>query len=48
MEQMQQGIHTLLYIESERPVLLEVFTDPVEDERAFRNYYRKLQERDIN
>ena len=48
MEQMQQGIHTLLYIESERPVLLEVFTDPVEDERAFRDYYRKLRERGTN
>ena len=42
MEQMQQGIDTLLYIESERPVLLEIFTDPAEDERIFRDYYRKL------
>ena len=42
MEEMQQGIDTLLYIKSERPVLLEVFTDPAEDERAFRDYYRKL------
>jgi len=48
MEQMQQGVDTLLYIESERPVLLEVFTDPEEDERALRDYYRKLQERDTN
>ena len=42
MEEMQQGIDTLLYIESERPVLLEVFTDPSEDERVYRDYYRKL------
>ena len=42
MEEMQQGIDTLLYIESERPVLLEVFTDAAEDERVFRDYYRSL------
>ena len=39
MEEMQQGIDTLLYIEANRPVLLEVFTDAEEDERAFRAYY---------
>ena len=43
MDEMQQGIDTLLYIESDCPVLLEVFTDPTEDERAFRDYYRKLR-----
>ena len=43
MDEMQQGIDTLLYIESDRPVLLEVFTDPTEDERAFRGYYGKLR-----
>ena len=43
MDEMQQGIDTLLYIESDRPVLLEVFTDPAEDERTFRDYYRKLR-----
>ena len=43
LEQMQQGIDTLLNMESERPVLLEVFTDPADDERAFRDYYRKLR-----
>lgn len=48
MDEMQQGIDTLLYIESERPVLLEVFTDASEDERAFRDYYRKLRERGTN
>jgi 2-succinyl-5-enolpyruvyl-6-hydroxy-3-cyclohexene-1-carboxylate synthase len=42
MDEMQQGIDTLLYIESDRPVLLEVFTDPAEDEVVFRNYYRSL------
>ncbi|MBQ8656037.1 MAG: 2-succinyl-5-enolpyruvyl-6-hydroxy-3-cyclohexene-1-carboxylic-acid synthase [Prevotella sp.] len=42
MEQMQQGIDTLLYMESLRPVLLEVFTDPAEDERTLRDYYAQL------
>ena len=42
MEEMQQGIDTLLYIESDRPVLLEVFTDAEEDERVFKDYYRTL------
>ena len=43
MEEMQQGIDTLLYIESDRPVLLEVFTDPAEDERVFKDYYKTLK-----
>ena len=42
MEELQQGISTLLNIESSRPVLLEVFTDPAEDEFVFRDYYRSL------
>ena len=42
MEELQQGISTLLNIESARPVLLEVFTDPAEDEHVFRDYYRSL------
>ena len=42
MEEMQQGINTLLYIESQRPVLLEVFTDASEDERVYRDYYHSL------
>ena len=42
MEEMQQGIDTLLYIETERPVLLEVFTDASEDERVYMDYYRSL------
>jgi 2-succinyl-5-enolpyruvyl-6-hydroxy-3-cyclohexene-1-carboxylate synthase len=48
MDEMQQGIDTLLYIKSDRPVLLEVFTDSAEDERAYRDYYRKLRERGTN
>lgn len=43
MEQMQQGIDNLFSMESERPVLLEVFTDPAEDERVFRDYYHSLR-----
>ena len=27
MEELQQGLDTLLYIDSERPVLLEVFSE---------------------
>ena len=41
MEEVQKGIDTLLFIESDHPVLLEVFTDAVEDEQAFRKYYEK-------
>ena len=40
IEEIQQGINTLLYMESQRPVLLEVFTDASEDERVYKNYYR--------
>jgi 2-succinyl-5-enolpyruvyl-6-hydroxy-3-cyclohexene-1-carboxylate synthase len=43
LEEMQQGIDTLLYIESDRPVLLEVFTDAAEDERVYKDYYQTLQ-----
>ena len=43
MAEMQQGIDTLLNIESTRPVLLEVFTDASEDERVFRDYYRSVK-----
>ena len=43
MEEMQQGISTLLNIDSSRPVLLEVFTDPAEDERVFKDYYKTLK-----
>ena len=43
MEELQQGISTLLNMESSRPVLLEVFTDPAEDERVFKDYYKTLK-----
>ena len=41
MEEVQKGIDTLLFIESDHPVLLEVFTDAAQDEQAFRKYYEK-------
>ena len=44
MEEMQQGIDTLLlYNENPRPVLLEVFTDPADDERVYKDYYQTLK-----
>ena len=43
MEELQQGISTLLNINSSRPVLLEVFTDPAEDERVYKDYYKTLK-----
>jgi len=43
MEEMQKGIDTLLNTESDCPVLLEVFTDPAEDERVFKDYYKSLK-----
>ena len=43
MEEMQSGIDTLLNMESDRPVLLEVFTDPTEDERVYQAYYQTLK-----
>ena len=42
MDEMRQGVDTLLYIEADRPVLLEVFTNAEEDERVYRDYYRSL------
>ena len=42
MAEMQQGVDTLLNMESNRPVLLEVFTDAAEDERVFKDYYHSL------
>jgi 2-succinyl-5-enolpyruvyl-6-hydroxy-3-cyclohexene-1-carboxylate synthase len=44
MEELQQGIDTLLYIESDRPVLLEVITDATKDEQAFKEYYEKQKQ----
>ena len=40
--QLSSAIDTLLYIESDRPVLLEVFTDAADDERVLKDYYRSL------
>ena len=42
IEEMRQGIDTLMQMESDRPVLLEVFTDAAEDERVFKDYYHSL------
>lgn len=39
---LRQAIDTLLYIESDRPVLLEVFTDPTDDERVYKDYHASL------
>ena len=39
---MQQGIDWLLTAESEHPLLLEVLTDDVVDERVYRDYYHSL------
>ena len=43
MSEMQQGLDTLLNIENDCPVLLEVFTDAAEDERVFKDYYKTLK-----
>ena len=43
MPQMREGIDTLLNIESERPVLLEVFTTATADEHALKDYYQTLK-----
>ena len=43
MLSMQQGIEWLLHTSSDRPLLLEAFTDATEDERAFKTYYQSLK-----
>ena len=43
MEQMQQGIDRLLSTPSDRPLLLEVFTDASEDERVYKSYLHELK-----
>ena len=43
MPQMRSAIDTLLYIESDRPVLLEVFTDAYTDEQTLKTYYQFLK-----
>jgi 2-succinyl-5-enolpyruvyl-6-hydroxy-3-cyclohexene-1-carboxylate synthase len=42
MEQIQQGIDALLLMESDRPVLLEVFTNAADDVRTLKDYYKSL------
>jgi len=41
MEQMQQGIDTLLNIDTPAPVLLEVFTNADDDKAALQAYYQR-------
>lgn len=43
MPQLHAGIDTLLNIESDRPVLLEVFTDPYDDEQTLKDYYKTFK-----
>ena len=43
MPQMRAGIDTLLNIESDRPVLLEVFTDPYDDEQTYKDYFKSFK-----
>ena len=43
MEQMQHGIDRLLTAPSDRPLLLEVFTDASEDERVYKAYLHELK-----
>lgn len=40
MDEMQIGIVTLLTRESERPMLLEVFTDSNDDVKALEKYFK--------
>jgi 2-succinyl-5-enolpyruvyl-6-hydroxy-3-cyclohexene-1-carboxylate synthase len=42
MKEMQKGIATLFNIESDTPVLLEVFTSPADDQKALQTYYQSL------
>jgi len=42
MREMQQGIDTLMSLESSRPVLLEVFTDAAEDGRVYHQLHLML------
>jgi 2-succinyl-5-enolpyruvyl-6-hydroxy-3-cyclohexene-1-carboxylate synthase len=38
--ELADALHTILYMESSRPVLLEVFTDPGQDAQVLDEYYR--------
>ena len=42
LAEMQQGIDNLISLASDRPVVLEVFTDPSEDERAYKGLHAWL------
>ena len=42
MDEMRIGVVTLLTQESERPMVLEVFTDAAEDARAMKQYFESL------
>ena len=41
-EEMQKGIATLFRQESDTPMLLEVFTNPADDQMALQGYYQSL------
>ena len=41
-EEMQKGIATLVRQESDIPMLLEVFTNPADDQMALQGYYQSL------
>ena len=42
-QQLHQAIDTLLNIESDRPVLLEVFTDAEDDTNVYKDYFNTLK-----
>jgi 2-succinyl-5-enolpyruvyl-6-hydroxy-3-cyclohexene-1-carboxylate synthase len=42
MDEMQKGIATLIRQECDAPMLLEVFTNPVDDQTALQTYYQAL------
>ena len=44
MEEMQKGIATLIRQECDAPMLLEVFTNPVDDQTALQTYYLSLSD----
>ena len=43
MEDMKKGIATLIRQECDTPMLLEVFTNPVDDQTALQTYYQSLK-----
>ena len=42
MEEMQEGVDTLTRESCDTPMLLEVFTNPADDQAALRGYYQAL------